>query len=208
MEPEELRLSYDTVSEEYGQKFFDELSRKPFDRELLTAFAEGCPPGRILDIGCGPGHAGRFVHELGREVTGVDLSPVMIDVARRLNPDMTFEVGDMRSLAREDGSVAGIVAFYSLIHIPRAEVPAVLAELERVLVAGGRLLLAVHGGKGVIRSDEFLGRQVRFEATLFERAELARLVEDAGFSVDAARERERYDFETHTPRIYIAATRL
>jgi SAM-dependent methyltransferase len=209
MEPDELRTSYDAVADTYAAKFADELSRKPFDRELLTHFATDCPPGRVLDIGCGPGHVGRFLADRGREVMGIDLSPAMIEQARRLNPGMTFEVADMRDLAaHDDCSVAGIVAFYSLIHIRRADVPRVLGELKRVLAPGGKLLLAVHGGDGDISSDEFLGRPVRFEATLFERAELASAVEGAGFRVDQAQERERYDFETHSPRVYVAATRI
>lgn len=207
MEPDELRTSYDAVAATYALKFFDEIDRKPFDRDLLLEFAEACPLGLVLDVGCGPGHVGRFLADRGREVTGIDLSPAMIEHARRLSPEMSFEVGDMRRLAHDDDSIAGIVAFYSLIHIARAEVPAVLLEFKRVLMRGGKLLLAVHGGMGDLSSDEFLGRPVRFQATLFERAELARRVEDSGFRVDEARQRERYDFETHTPRVYLAATR-
>jgi SAM-dependent methyltransferase len=209
MEPNELRTSYDAVADTYAARFADELTRKPFDRELLVQFAADCPPGLVLDVGCGPGHVGRFLVDRGRDVTGIDLSPAMIEQARRLNPRMTFEVGDMRNLAAyEEGSVAGIVAFYSLIHIARDDVPRVLDELKRVLAPGGKLLLAVNGGQGGIRSDEFLGRPVSFEATLFERAELASIVEAAGFGVYEARQRERYDFETHTPRVYVAATRI
>jgi SAM-dependent methyltransferase len=200
VKPEELRSSYDAVADDYAQKFFDELTRKPFDRNRLEGFARRCPPGRVLDIGCGPGHVGRFLSEHNIEVTGIDLSPAMVDSARRLNPDITFEVGDMRHLSFGDGSIAGIVAFYSLIHVGRHEAAAVLGEFRRVLMPGGRLLLAVHGGAGKISSDQFLGHEVRFEATLFEKSELAGMVEAAGFMVDEATERERYDFETHTRR--------
>lgn len=206
MEHDEARSSYDVVAETYARRFSDELSRKPFDREWLERFARGCPRGRVLDIGCGPGHVGRFLADLGLDVIGVDLSPAMIDIARRLNPGMAFEAGDMKRIDRDDGSVAGIVAFYSLIHMTRAEVPAALTEFRRILMPGGKLLIAVHGGTGEITSDDFLGHPARFVATLFETDELTRLVGDAGFRVDQSAERERYDFETHTPRIYIAAT--
>src|ERR1700730_1219440 len=206
MEPDTIRSSYDVVAETYASKFSDELSRKPFDREWLERFARGCPRGRVLDIGCGPGHVGRFLADLGHDVIGVDLSPAMIDIARRLNPGMTFQVGDMKRIDHDDGSVAGIVAFYSLIHVTRAEVPDVLTEFRRILIPGDKLLIAVHGGAGEITADDFLGHHARFAATLFETDELARLVGDAGVGVDQSAERERYDFETHTPRIYIAAT--
>ena len=208
MEPDELKISYEAVAESYTQRFFDELSRKPFDRDILARFARECPRGRVLDVGCGPGHVGRFLAELGLDVTGVDLSPAMIDAARRLNTQMGFDVGDMRHLDYRDESIAGIVAFYSLIHIARDDVPAVLRELHRVLAPDGMLLLAVYGGEGSIISDDFLGHPVRFEATLFELAELAGLTEKAGFRVDEAFQREPYDFEAQTPRLYLAATKL
>ncbi len=206
MEHDEARSSYDVVAETYARRFSDELSRKPFDRECLERFARGCPRGRVLDIGCGPGHVGRFLADLGLDVIGVDLSPAMIDIARKLNPGMTFEAGDMKRIDHNAGSVAGIVAFYSLIHMTRAKVPDVLTEFRRTLMPGGKLLIAVHGGTGEITSDDFLGHPARFVATLFETDELARLVGDAGFRVDQSAERERYDFETQTPVIYVAAT--
>lgn len=206
MEPRELRSSYDAVAESYAKKFFDELSRKPFDRELLERFARECSNGRVLDIGCGPGHVGHFLRDLGVDVTGIDLSPSMVDVARKLNAGMRFEVGDMRQLDCHDGEIAGIVAFYSVIHIARGEVPAILGEFHRVLARDGRLLLAVHGGRGNITADEFVGHQVRFEATLFELRELRELLEAAGFRIDDALRREPYEFEAPTPRLYVAAT--
>jgi SAM-dependent methyltransferase len=207
MEPDDVRISYDAVAESYAQRFLDELSRKPFDRDLLERFARECPRGRVIDVGCGPGHVGRFLADLGLDVTGVDLSPAMIDIARKLNGGMRFDVGDMRHLDFRDGEVMGIVAFYSLIHIARDDVPAVLRELHRVIACDGRLLLAVHGGTGSITADDFLGHQVRFEATLFELAELGGIVEEMGFRVDDALRREPYDFEAQTPRLYVAATR-
>ena len=207
MRPDELRSSYDTVAETYAQKFFDELARKPFDRALLDEFAAALPAPTALDVGCGPGHLAGYLRERGLDVTGLDLSPVMIELARRLNPEIRFEVADMRRLTETDGTVGGIAAFYSVIHIPREEVPAVLREFRRVLVPAGRLLLSVHGGSGTVATHEFLGKQVPFEATLFDRDELADLITSAGFEVTNATVRAPYEFESQTPRLYVAATR-
>lgn len=206
MQPDDFRSSYDAVAEVYAQTFFDELSRKPFDRELLDAFAAVVPKASALDVGCGPGHVGRHLSERAMDVVGVDLSPCMIEVARRLNPALRFEVADMRNLPAGDATVGAVVAFYSLIHIPRAEVPAVLREFRRVLTPSGRLLLAVHGGAGTITSAEFMGKKVPFEATLFDKNELVDLVEAAGFEVTIATVRQPYEFEHQTPRMYVGAT--
>ncbi len=207
MEPDQLRASYDVVAEAYALQFFDELTRKPFDRKLLEDFAAALRGKVVLDIGCGPGHIGRFLSDRGFDVTGVDLSPAMIAIARRMNPGMRFEVADMRSLPEGDGTCSGIVAFYSVIHIARGDMPAVLGEMHRVLKPKGKLLIAFHGGTGSVANEEFLGHRVPFEATLFEQDEMVGLIEAAGFAVDLAQIRQPYEFEHPTPRIYVGATR-
>ena len=207
MQPNEVRSSYDMVAEAYSQKFFDELSRKPFDRRLLDKFAAALPAPGTLDVGCGPGHVAGYLSERGLDATGVDLSPAMIKIARRLNPEIRFEVADMRNLPAADNTVGGVVALYSVIHIPREDVPAVLLEFRRVLILSGRLLVAVHGGSGTITTQEFMGKQAHFEATLFEKDELVDLITAAGFEVTTATVREPYEFESQTPRLYVAATR-
>lgn len=201
-----MKDSYDAVADAYAAEFFDELSRKPFDRQLLDAFAADCQGrGTVLDVGCGPGHVARYLSERGAKAAGFDLSTAMVELARKLNPSLEFSAGDMRALGVPDGSLTGIVAFYSLIHIPRQEVAGVLDGFRRALIEDGRLLLAVHGGTGSIHRDEFLGHAVPFEATLFSLGEIVSLVETAGFWVDEARQRVPYEFEHPTPRIYIGA---
>jgi ubiquinone/menaquinone biosynthesis C-methylase UbiE len=141
------------------------------------------------------------------DVVGVDLSPAMIEIARRLNPAMSFEIADMRSLPMADGTTSAVAAFYSLIHVPRTEVPAVLEEFRRVLVPSGRLLLAVHGGTGTVTNSDFMGEKVPFEATLFEKDELVDMLTAAELEVTMATIRPPYDFEFQTPRLYVGATR-
>ena len=139
------------MAEQYAADYYDELSRKPFDRELLAKFASLIPrhgPCRIADIGCGPGHVARYLSSLGLDAIGVDISQSMIEVARRLNPGLSFEQCDMFSLPFGDASFAGITAFYSLIHIERLRVPEALGELFRVLSNGGHILLAFHARRG------------------------------------------------------------
>src|ERR1022692_3312524 len=121
---EGIVATYDAIAEQYAADYFDELCRKPFDRELLTKFAQLIPPrGRVCDMGCGPGHVARYLAGLGLDPLGVDISESMVAVARRLNPRLQFQQGDMLRLQFADESFAGIAAFYSLIHIDRPRVP-------------------------------------------------------------------------------------
>ena len=190
--------SYDSVAEEYAIHYFDELLNKPFDRNLLAGFAELTPQGsQVCDLGCGPGHVTRFLSQLGVDVLGVDISPAMVQVARRLNPGLTFQQGDMLDLQFPEGRFAGIAAFYSLIHIDRPQVPQALRELSAS--AGARrppALAAFHVGEGEIHRDEFLGRSVSCHASFFEIAEMKASLEEAGFLIEEILDRRPYEFES------------
>jgi trans-aconitate methyltransferase len=121
------RTSYDTVADTYATLFGGELAGKPLDRAVLAAFAETVS-GPVADLGCGPGHVTAHLHGLGCPAFGVDLSPEMVAVARRAYPTVSFSLGDMTQLDITSGSLGGIVAFYSIIHLPPELLPVALAE--------------------------------------------------------------------------------
>ena len=195
--------SYEHVADLYEAKFLHELEAKPRDRTVLTAFASlaGDP---VVELGCGPGQVGAFVRASGRRVVGFDLSPAMARrAAGRLDAAV---VGDLRRLPFAAGALGGVLAYYSLIHVRRAEVPATFFELGRVLRPGGRLLLAVHEGEGELAVDEFLGEPVPFVATLFGLDELVDGLTAAGFEVALAERRRPYAMES-TVRLIVEAVR-
>ncbi len=195
------RESYDEVAAEYVERIAGELAGKPLDRHLLNRFAEAMRGrGLVADLGCGPGHVARYLHDQGVEMLGVDLSPAMIRFARERNPEMEFCVGDMRALDLRDGALAGIVAFYSLIHIAPEEHPRTLGEFRRVLVPGGLLLLGFHVGTEVTHLDELWGRKVRLDFRFFQPADVAARLAEAGFRILESIEREPYEGAEHASR--------
>ena len=134
----DYQASYDAVAEQYVGRIADELKHKPLDRALLDRFAAATRDrGTVCDMGCGPGHLARYLTEQGVNTVGYDLSPKMVEAARRLNPGITFRQADMTALDDADESWAGLIAFYSLIHIPRPEIADTLREFRRVLQPGG-----------------------------------------------------------------------
>lgn len=200
----ETEDSYDRVAEEYAAEFGDELSRKPFDRDLLDRFADVTRGrGTVCEIGCGPGHIARYLLQRGATIHGIDLSAEMVKVARRLNPDIPFQRGDMLDLGPTD--LAGIVCFYTIIHLQRDDVPRALAQMHKALQPGGRLLLSFHGGEGSLHRDEWYGKKVSLDVTMFERDEMARYLESSGFTIDEIAERPPYPFEYQTRRVYASA---
>jgi SAM-dependent methyltransferase len=192
------------VAAAYEEQFLDELGTKPADRRLLAEFAAGSA-GLVVDLGCGPGQVGRFVRDLGCTVIGVDVSAAMAELASgRLDGAV---VADLRHLPFGNGSVGGVTAFYSLIHLRRPELDPALVELGRVLVPGGRVLLAVHEGRGHLEQDAFLGHDVPFVATLFGLDEIEEAVRRAGLRVTRSVRRAPYPAEHPTVRLYVEAER-
>lgn len=206
----EVQRSYDRVAEEYAAEFRDEMERKPFDRKMLDWLAEKVNGlGVICDMGCGPGQIAHYLHSRGVAACGIDLSPAMVEQAKRLNPDISFQQGDMRSLdLLEDKSFGGIAAFYSIIHIPRTLVVAALSELKRVIRPRGVLLITFHIGRETLHKDEFLGREVSLDFHFFETEEMKGYLTEAGFEIEEAIERDPYpDVEFPSRRAYIFASK-
>ena len=199
----DIAATYDAVATDYAAGFADELAAKPFDRALLDDFAAACA-GRVFDVGCGAaGHITRYLADQGADVVGVDLSAVSVEVARQRQPTLPFEVADMRELPAADGALAGLVAFYSVIHLPREQVPVALAEFRRVLRPGGVLLIAMHGGE--ISSDDWFGHPVSVRASLWSLPELTAALSKAGFDIKRQRARRPYPAEHATERLYVWA---
>ncbi|HUN83371.1 MAG TPA: methyltransferase domain-containing protein [Terracidiphilus sp.] len=205
---EAIREDYDRIAAEYAHRFFNELAAKPLDVELLHRFAaEVRERGEVCDLGCGPGHIARRLHDDGVRVIGLDLSSQMVAQARRLNPDIPFREGNMLALDLPSASLAGITAFYAIVNLQVDLLPTAFSELARVLAPGGLLLLAFHLGSDVIRPGELWGQPFRMEFYHFERDTIDQLLEDAGFSIEDVVERGPYppgvEFQSH--RAYVFA---
>jgi SAM-dependent methyltransferase len=199
------REAYDTVAAEYAEHFRGALDRMPQDRAILGAFAELVrADGPVLDVGCGPGQALAHLRTRGVKVFGVDLSPGMVDVARWANPGVRIDVGSMTALDRPDGALGGLVAWYSIIHIPPEELPAVFAEFHRVLVPRGHLLLAFQVGDEPLHFDEAFGHAVDLDFRRLRPDRVADLLADAGFEVLARTVREPVGAETAEQAFVVA----
>ena len=192
-EPADLartRAGYDALAEQYADLSQAALDAAPLDRALLAAFAELVGTDHrdplVLDVGCGPGTvAGHLVHRLGVPARGIDLSPAMVDRARRAHPGAAFDVGEMGGLDVADGSAAGLVAWYSLIHVPGDRRPDVVREFARVLRPGGHVLLAFQVGEDTLHLDEAFGHPVSLDFHRLRPDDVVALLDAAGFDVTA-----------------------
>ena len=185
----DTRSSYDTDASGYADKVDGLLEASPFLRASLALFAElvaAAGGGPVADIGCGPGYVTRHLHDLGVDAFGIDLSPEMVAIARRDHPDLRFEVGTMTDLDLADDSVAGVLAFWSVIHVPDEAVPGVFEEFRRVLRPGGPVLVGFHVGDETRHSSEgYTGRPISVDSHRRRPATVSQWLREAGFTIDS-----------------------
>jgi SAM-dependent methyltransferase len=136
----------------------------------------------VVEVGSGPGHVTAYLADHGADATGIDFSPEMVAEARRRFPDRSFEVGDLRRLARPltSSGWAAVLGWYSLIHLAASELPDAVGALVRPLDPGGWLVLAMHAGAEVSHRDELFGHEVDLDFVLYDPAFVVGVVEAAG----------------------------
>ena len=183
------RSSYDTDASGYAEKVRGLLDESPYLRASLALFAglvHGSGGGQVADIGCGPGYVTSHLHDAGLDVFGIDLSPEMIAIARRDYPHLRFEVGTMTDLDLPDDSVAGIVAFWSIIHVPDHAMPGVVEQFRRVLRPQGQLLVGFHVGDETRHTSEgYTGRPVNVDSHHRQPSQVMGWLRDTGFTIEA-----------------------
>jgi SAM-dependent methyltransferase len=204
----DTRTSYDTVAASYAEYVREAFAGAPYVRAALALFTDlvrGGNDGPVADVGCGTGLITAYLRDLGVDAFGVDLSPGMIEVARRDHPGLRFEVGSMTGLDLADASVAGLLAWFSLIHVPDEAVPAVLAHFRWVLRPGAPLLLGFHAGAGsYLKTQGYGGHPMRVYIHRREPARVAAWLLDAGFTVEA---RMLLDPDQGSPAAFLFARR-
>lgn len=194
--------AYDRRSAEYIAVLGEITQMDAADLDLIGAWRDATP-GRLLDAGCGPGHWAQFLRSGGREVLGVDLSAQFIAHARSTYPKIEFVAGSFTDLPASDASLGGILAWYSLIHMPPEELPVALAEFARVLAPGGSILIGFFDGPPGEPFDHAVAPAYYWSADA-----LGELLDRAGLTATASESRARAEGEISArPHASLMATR-
>ncbi|TXC95268.1 class I SAM-dependent methyltransferase [Streptomyces sp. ISID311] len=170
-----------------GDRYDDAFPHKEGQLASGAWLSEALPAGsRILDLGCGTGlPTARQLSAAGHRVVGIDLSPSMVTLAREHVPGAEFhrlDIADLRGgRLGGPGSFDGIAAYFSLLMLPRAEIPYALGLLHDLLRPEGLLALSMVEADVDDFTIPFLGNSVRVSGYL--RDDLRRVVHDAGFDV-------------------------
>lgn len=184
----DARTSYDTVARSYADTVRGTVARHPYLRAALTLLADEVreSDAPVADVGCGPGHVTAHLNLLGANTFGLDISPAMIDVARRDHPRLRFLVGSMTGLPLATGSLAGLLSWWTLIHVPDDAIPLVFHNFHRVLRQGAPVHLAFHTGDEVkLRTTGHGDLPMHVRVHRRPPARVAGWLTAAGFTVDA-----------------------
>lgn len=181
-----VQRAYDTVAADYAENIPDTGAEAPIDLAMVDMFlakVRHAGGGEILDAGCGAGRMSRYIADRGAAVTGVDLSPGMVAMARRDHPDLTFTVGTLQDLPYRDDTFAGILLWYSTIHATLLEQPPIFADVTRVLRPGGHVLIGFQSGEGdrdVAPAFERMGHRIELVRHLYTADQVSDWMSTAG----------------------------
>ncbi len=145
---EGVRRACGAMAEPYITLFGSSAQVYPEDLALITRHLS-IRPGAVLDVGCGPGHLTEHLRSLDVDAMGIDLVPQFIDHARVAYPEGRYELGSFNQLPAPSGSVVGVLAWYSLIHVPPDDIDGVLVELRRVMARDGTLVAGFFEGNEI-----------------------------------------------------------
>lgn len=188
----DVGAAYDRWAEPYTRRFGDPASLAREDRELVLGWAHN-RTGAILDAGCGPGTwAGLLTHHVGQSVVGLDVSERFLDIARVGHPGVPFVRGSLAALPLVTGALDGVLAWYSLIHVPPDRLVPVLRELRRVLRTGGSLVVGFVDGPAAEPFDHTVVLAYSWSA-----AALGALLEQAGFAIEEEHRRQDQGVRPH-----------
>lgn len=141
-----LKNTYNQIAEDW----FKDHNQDTWWQEGTEKFLAELPVGAsILDVGCGAGVKTRYLAKKGFNVTGIDFSEKMIEIAKRESPEIPFEVADLYEIDKYSKTFDGVFAQAVLLHIPKEKIREVLAKLKAKVNPGGLLYVAVKG----IRDD-------------------------------------------------------
>lgn len=205
------QATYDAVAADYARLLPDLSVEAPLDRAVLVCFAdlvEELGGGLVADVGCGSGRVTAHLAERDLRVVGVDLSPGMLTQARRAHPHLALAVAHAAALPVRSGVLAGLVAWYSLIHLPGDRLAGVFAEFARVTTRGAPVLVAFQCGEGqrVERLTSF-GPPSPLTSYRHRIDDVAGALDAAGFAPYATVRREPALAHETTPQAFLLAQR-
>ena len=163
---EQVRQAYASVAGLYIELFGSRQQVHPDDLAFIARHL-AVRPGPVLDLGCGPGHLTGYLRSLGVDATGIDMVGEFIAHAQAAHPGGRYHLGSMEDLDVADHSIAGILAWYSLIHLSPHRLDGVLTGFRRAMAPAGTLVVGVFDGDEVAAFDHKVVTAYRWPVEAF-----------------------------------------
>lgn len=175
--------AFDAIGDRYDEAFPHKEGQLSAGEWLIDSLPAG---SRVLDLGCGTGvPTTRQLTDAGFEVVGIDLSRRMVQLAREYVPAATFhqlDIADLRPGGPQDlGRFDAVAAFFSLLMLPRVEIPLALQTVRHLLVPGGLFVLSMVEADVDNYAIPFLGNTIRVSGYVLE--DLHKVIEAGGFEI-------------------------
>jgi ubiquinone/menaquinone biosynthesis C-methylase UbiE len=174
-----VRDGYDALAPRFGE-WMARVEGDPWERFVQELEARLPDRARVLDLGCGSGAKTKRLAE-SFEVVGVDISEEQLGLARAEVPEARLVQADFAELDFPTESFDAVTAFYSIVHVPRAEHPALLRKILAWLKPGGLFVASLSHVGGGDRTEKWLGVEMFFSG--FDAETNRRLVREAGFEL-------------------------
>jgi SAM-dependent methyltransferase len=195
--------TFDTIAEGYADRFADELDRNEVDRSLLDAVIDG----PVLEVGAGPAQAARLLRRRGIAALASDASVPQVRTARALDGSMPVLAADQGGLPVQPGSLAGVVALYSLIFGPVDGLDAVFADWAVALRPGAIAVLTVHAGDGEVHATDWHGTPIDVTVVLRDPDDVTERLRRNGFVVERCDVRPPLEHEYQADHLAVVARR-
>lgn len=198
---------YENVSRIYDDVAHDYHEKVHRTSDHITEFIKILPRGgKILEVGCGTGFDARYMMSKGFDVVGVDISTGMLGIAKKVCPKANFLQADIKTVEFDSKSFDGIFAAFSLIHLPKSDVPQVLEKFSTWIRPGGVIYIAVQSGESKERLiPAFFQKKGKFFLNVFSKEEIIKLLNNTGFSVVSCYQREPKENELKFIKLFILA---
>ncbi|MEK7657615.1 MAG: class I SAM-dependent methyltransferase [Patescibacteria group bacterium] len=169
---------YDEISVSYADKF-----NEPSDNidDFLKLIKKG---GKILDAGCGPGVDVAYIISKDFDVIGVDISERILEIARKKNPKVHFKKADIRKLNFKPNTFDGIIASFSLIHIPKKDIDKTVGNFYKLLKPKGVIYIGIQEGDSQeVLLAEPLKPDEKIFLNIMSSKEIKEILNKIGFSI-------------------------
>lgn len=187
---------YDAIAQKYADTFDVDFSDNP----RIDKFVDYLPKDAlVIDVGCGTGIVTKYIQSKGVQVSGIDLSTSMLEIAKKNHSGIEFRQEDIRSMQYPKDHFDGIWAGHSLFHLTRDEFGDALFKFNKMLKDKGVFGFMMNEGSGDIELPEPLDSSLKIPLTLYTETQLKESLGHANFKILETEYKEPIESSEHKP---------